>query len=320
MRIHKFSILSLAAVSLFALNACSAVGVATGAGATVGVAAVQEGGLSRAYDDAKIQAQINKLWLDYDFDTFSKLDLTISHGRVLVTGVVQDPEDRVEAIRLAWQPKGVKQVLNEVRVEDSRGFTSYARDTWISTRIRGAITFDSDVQSVNYSIDTVKGVVYLLGVAQSQAELNRVIEISRTVPDVDQVVSYVRILGEEVPEQQPPGYSNNTPTNTPGNPPAYQPQQNQAPQYNPNAPVAYTPPAYSPPQNVAPAAGGNAQGDTSVQVMPLDPPMPTANGTAQGRPTALRDEDRQDYNAGQQPVQPNRVIWNDTSQNNAQGR
>lgn len=191
----KLILLSFCFVSLGFQQAC--VGVIGGAAATAGVAAAQEGGLSRAASDLEIQALINDLWLKHDLTIFRKLDLTVNQGRVLVTGVVQNPEHRVEAVRLAWQPEGVVEVINEVVVSDSQGILGFARDSWISGRLRTAITFDRDVQSINYNIDTVQGTVYLMGVAQSQHELNRVIEIARTINDVKNVVSYVKFAGDD---------------------------------------------------------------------------------------------------------------------------
>lgn len=184
--------------SAFSLSACSTFGAVTGAASAGGKAAAQEGGLQRAWNDAKIQAQINDLWFRESMDIFTKLDLTVNQGRVLITGVVQNPESRVEAVRLAWKASGVKQVINEIRVAESQGFSGFARDTWATTRLRTAITLDRKVQSINYNIDTVQGIVYLMGVAQSQAELNHVIEVARTIPDVKEVVSYVMIKGEDV--------------------------------------------------------------------------------------------------------------------------
>lgn len=189
---------ALLLASILLLPACTPLGMATGAGATLGVAASQEGGLSRAASDLKIRAHINDLWFRSNVQSFLKLDLTVNQGRVLVTGVVQDPEERVEAIRLAWQPEGVKQVINEIQVAQSGGIVGFARDKWITTRLRTALTLDRDVQSINYSIDTVSGVVYLIGVAQNQSELNRVIETARTVPDVKRVVSYVKLAGARI--------------------------------------------------------------------------------------------------------------------------
>ncbi len=174
-------------------GACTPV-VAGGAAAT-GVAATGEGGIVGAAKDLKIRAQINDLWFKYDVETFTKLDMTVEQGRVLITGVVQDPEDRVEAVRLAWQAEGVKQVINEIRVAESDGVTGYVRDKWISTRLRTAITLDRDVQALNYTIDTVQGTVYLMGTTRYQQELDHVIEIARTIPDVKRVVSYVKVRG-----------------------------------------------------------------------------------------------------------------------------
>ena len=187
-------ILPFLLLSVLVLPSCT--GFLVGAGASAGIAASQEGGLSRAASDARIQLEINELWFSYDVETFRKLDLTINQGRVLITGVVQNPENRVEAVRLAWQPKGVKQVINEIRVADSEGIVGFAKDTWITTRLRTALTFDRDVLSINYSIDTVQGTVYLMGFAQSREELNRVIETARTINGVNGVVSYVKFVGE----------------------------------------------------------------------------------------------------------------------------
>lgn len=178
-----------------ALQGCTVMGIATGVGATAGVAASQEGGLGRAAADARIQAEINDLWFRYDVDMFTKLDMTVNNGRVLLTGVVQDPEHRVEAVRLAWQPSGVDQVINEIQVAESKGITGFAKDTWISTQLRTKLTLNKEVLSINYNIDTVQGTIYLMGFAQNREELNRVIELARTIKGVNGVVSYVKFVG-----------------------------------------------------------------------------------------------------------------------------
>lgn len=193
--IRKLPIIILSFCAL-GTSACSTLGVATGAAAVTGVSAAQEGGLSRAYTDTKIKVLVNEAWFNYDVDAFRKLSTTINHGRVLITGVVQDPAQRVEAVRLVWQIPGVTQVMNEIRVAESTGVTGFVKDTWITSRLRGSLTLDREVQSINYSIDTVQGVVYLMGVAQNQAELNKVIETARTISGVKQVVSYVKLAGE----------------------------------------------------------------------------------------------------------------------------
>jgi osmotically-inducible protein OsmY len=180
------------------LTACTGMGIATSMGAVGGIAAAREGGLKQSAIDARIALEINDLWFKYDTDAFLKLNLTVEQGRVLVTGVVQDPDQRVEAIRLAWQPKGVVQVINEVRVEKSDGITGFARDSFISTNLRRKLIFDRDVQSINYTIDTVQGTVYLMGIAQDQVELNKVIAHAKDTGYVRQVISYVKLAGDPV--------------------------------------------------------------------------------------------------------------------------
>ena len=53
---------------------------------------------------------------------------------------------------------------------------------------------DQTVQSSNYSIDVVGGVVYLLGVARDQGELERVIGHAKALAHVQGVISHVRVL------------------------------------------------------------------------------------------------------------------------------
>lgn len=186
----------------FLLGGCVAP-IALGAGAAAGIAATSEGGIEGSFTDARIATTINDLWFRHDVTMFRKLNLTVDQGRVLITGVVQNPEHRVEAVRLAWKAQGVKQVINEIKVAETGGVTGYARDSWITGRLRTALTFDRAVHAINYTIDTVQGTVYIMGSARSQAELNRVIETARTIPDVKQVVSYVKISGEAVPSSAP---------------------------------------------------------------------------------------------------------------------
>lgn len=192
----KRALLTLSALTLTAvLGACTPLGAGITAGSAVGVAAASEGGIKSSLSDTGITAKINDLWFRHDVEMFTKLNMSVNQGRVLLTGVVQKPEHRVEAVRLAWQADGVKQVINEIKVADSEGIKGWARDNWISARLRSAILFDKDIQGVNYSIDTVQGTVYLMGVSQNQAELDRVIAHARGIDYVKNVVSHTKMLG-----------------------------------------------------------------------------------------------------------------------------
>lgn len=191
-------VFGLGLIAALGASACSPIGMAAGAGATLGIAAAKEGGITSAATDLRIKTMIAEKWFSYKVDTFTKLNLTVDQGRVLITGTVQNPDDRVEAVRLAWQVSGVKQVINEIRVADAEGVSAFVKDGWITTRLRTAMTFEKGIQSINYSIDTVNGTVYLMGVARSQEELDKVVGLARTIPNVKQVISYVKPLGQPV--------------------------------------------------------------------------------------------------------------------------
>ena len=194
--------LVLIAALTLPLGGC--VGVAIGAGAAVGVAAAQEGGLRNAASDTAIRLQVTDLWLKHDVNIYRRLDMTVKEGRVLITGTVPTPDARVDAIRLAWQADGVREVINEINVDKSSGFTGYATEVWISGQLKSKILLDKYIQSINYTVDTVNGTIYLMGIAQDQKELDRVINHARSIGRVRNVVSYVRLRGETPPALQTP--------------------------------------------------------------------------------------------------------------------
>jgi osmotically-inducible protein OsmY len=192
----KYSYFGIVAVAAL-LSACDPVSLAVGTGATIGVAAEQEGGVRGAITDSAIQLKIADLYIKKDFTIFRKLNVTVKEGRVLLTGSVPTPDMRVEAVRLAWQADGVRQVLNEISVDGGGGVKGTVVDTWITSSIKSKLLLDKYVQSINYNIDTVNGNVYVMGIAQNQRELARVVDYARNAKRVRNVVSYVRMKYED---------------------------------------------------------------------------------------------------------------------------
>jgi osmotically-inducible protein OsmY len=233
------------------LSGCTPMSAALGAGAATGVAVAQEGGIGQAVTDKAIYIKVSDLWMKSSFDMYRNLTLTVKEGRVLVAGSVPTPDMRVTAIRLAWQAEGVRQVINEVKVDNESagaldGVGNYVTDTFISGNVKTKILFDQDVQSINYTVDTVNSTVYIMGIAQNQKELDRVLHAARTTQYVKNVVSYARLRG-----QTPPGIM----TPTAGKPPLY-PEDAPATSYAPPAQHTYSQGApagnYVPPGNPVP--------------------------------------------------------------------
>lgn len=189
-------LLAAAAAALLLLPGCEPTGVIVGATAQVGVAVAQERDLMDAADDKTIQLKINARFLDADPALFRRVETEIVEGRVLLTGNVPRPEDRVEAARLVWQVNGVREVLNEIAVNDRSGVVDYFKDSWITTKLRAKMIADGEILDINYSVETVNGVVYLMGIAQDEAEVERIVLHARDIAGVRRIVNHVRLKSD----------------------------------------------------------------------------------------------------------------------------
>jgi osmotically-inducible protein OsmY len=176
--------------ALLGLPGCA--GMIIGAGAAAGTAAYSERGLGGSATDVKVHAAITSAYLEADDMLPVKIGVEVYDGRVLLTGVATDENMRAEAVRIAWETAGVTEVYNEIQLSGG-GAMNLAHDSWITTQLKTKITFDKDIMAVNYSIETVDGVIYLIGVAQSQAELDKVIAHARTIDYVKDIIPHVEI-------------------------------------------------------------------------------------------------------------------------------
>jgi osmotically-inducible protein OsmY len=186
--------LVLTVVLPIALGGCPlAIVGGLGAAGGAGYAANQERGVSGTVDDLAIKTNIQNAWLKVNPLMQAEFDVTIYEGRTLLTGMAPNPELKAQAREVAGQIAGVRAVYDEIEVAPSEGAWQSVRDTWISSQIRSNLVFTSDVRSVNYTVETVNNSVYLIGSARTQAELDRVTDVARNVPNVKRVVSYVEI-------------------------------------------------------------------------------------------------------------------------------
>lgn len=172
-----------------ALSGCT--GAVIGAGAAVGVSVAQERSVGAAIDDKTIHAKIDAALLRKSETLFTKVNVEVLEGRVLLTGNVTDGGHRGEAARIVWKVNGVKEVLNEIVTGGEGGLKDLAKDSWITTQLRAELLRDTNIADINYSVETINGVVYILGIAQDQTELDALISHARNVKGVRKVVSHV---------------------------------------------------------------------------------------------------------------------------------
>ena len=176
--------------SMLGLNGCSAV---VGAGAGVGMAAVQERGIKVRAQDMRIEALLIEKFLNAGLNLTATIGAEVYEGRVLLTGATKNIKLSDKAVKLAWQVDGVRDVMNEIQLEKKATATDFAKDAWITTQLKSKLTFDRNVMAINYVVETVKGTVYLIGIAQNQIELDRVIAHSSAIKYVTNVISHVRL-------------------------------------------------------------------------------------------------------------------------------
>jgi len=185
----------LAPTAIFLLLA--SIGLSGCASAVIGVgtaavaASSTEKGLSTSVADTQIYAKLTDRFFKSDFSLLTAVDITVNDGAVLLTGKVKTPEEKILATRLAWEIFGVREVVNELQVTDTSSIKDLAKDLAASATLRTKLISDSNISSMNFSIDVVNGIVYLSGVAADADEINRVVAHARDIRFTQQVINYI---------------------------------------------------------------------------------------------------------------------------------
>ena len=209
MSLPRLILLPSTLFALMFLAGCSAWDMTLSGGATAATAASEERGLGQAVNDNGIMLGIEHGLLQTDGSLVTKVDVNVHEGRVLLAGQVDRPEDRVTVVKIAWQQANVVEVIDEIKVTESESVGEYLHDAWLAQTLRNDLLIDEKIRSINYNVDCVAGTIYLMGVAQNQAELQRVIDHARDISYVRNVVSFVRLKNDPARQQtsdpsQPP--------------------------------------------------------------------------------------------------------------------
>ncbi|MCC8368962.1 MAG: BON domain-containing protein [Rickettsia endosymbiont of Oxypoda opaca] len=168
------------------------------AATTTGIAASKDQPMSETINDAKISAAIKTALIKNNFKELgAKIKVEVSQARVLFTGNIEKEEDALKAIEIAWNQKGVKEVINELKINKKSNhfdLVQYTRDSLITTQIKTKTLVRKDIKFANYTVLTVNNIVYLFGIARSEEELAKISAISSKIKGVEKVVCYVKIM------------------------------------------------------------------------------------------------------------------------------
>ncbi len=174
---------ALILVAILGLTACSAV-----------ESVVDDRSAGQVLDDNVIYAKISTNIARESGELYVDVSTNVFQGRVMLTGSVPDNASLDTAARLANSVTGVTEVINELQVTEDGGFKTSAKDLATETKLDAKLIAADNIKQSNYRWKVVHGVVYLLGLAQNQAELDLVLTVIKDTQGVDRVVTHVRFL------------------------------------------------------------------------------------------------------------------------------
>ena len=175
------------------LLGCSPAGVLGSGAATGMVVAEGDRSLGTVVDDATIKVNIAAKFINSSDNLFVDVNTTVLEGRVLLTGLVDNQEIRIDAVRKVWEVEGVNEVVNEIQIGNRAGLKEYAQDVWITAQVKGLAAKTLGLRSIAYNFETIQGKVYIAGITSRPQQLEELISVTKTVKGVEEIVNYVII-------------------------------------------------------------------------------------------------------------------------------
>ena len=122
------------------------------------------------------------------------IGIKVIDGRFFLTGKVDNPEEKLQITKMAWETKGTRSVKNDIKIKEKFNFKASAKDLLITSQLRTAIIFNKKIKSANYSIDTYKKKIYVYGIAITQDERREVINEAKQILDVEDVIASILLI------------------------------------------------------------------------------------------------------------------------------
>jgi osmotically-inducible protein OsmY len=195
MKTHRFTKFLVIITTAFIISGCIPVIFTGAAGSALELAKDRPAG--DALTDVRISTGIKADFIKSSFrELYTKIKIEVVQGRVLYTGTIDKEEDAITAVQIAWNQKGVNEVINELKVDKKSStfnLVQYTKDTMITSQIKSKTFINRDIKFVNYTVITINNIVYLFGIARSEEELEKVAKIAANIHGVEKVVSHVKV-------------------------------------------------------------------------------------------------------------------------------
>jgi osmotically-inducible protein OsmY len=142
-------------------------------------------------DDSIMQKNLSTRILILDKGYLLSVKSKVLDGRIYLTGKVENPEEKLNLTKLAWETKGARSVRNDIKINEGFDFKRSAKDILITSQLRTALIFNKNIKATNYQIDTYKKKVYIYGIAITSDEKTEVIKEAKELLDVENVIASI---------------------------------------------------------------------------------------------------------------------------------
>ena len=175
------------------LSSCSGVGSKGFFGTGVSVA-FDPRSVGTQIDDSIMEKNLTARMILKDKKHLLNIKSKVLDGRIFLTGKVENPEDKLQLTKLAWETAGVRSVRNDIKIKEEFNFKQSAKDILITSQLRTAIILNKKIKASNYQIDTYKKKIFIYGIAITEDEKNEVLKEAREILDVKDVIASIILV------------------------------------------------------------------------------------------------------------------------------
>ena len=150
--------------------------------------------LGTQIDDSIMQKNLSARLTLKEKSYLLSINVKVIDGRIFITGKVENPEEKLQITKLAWETKGVRSVKNDIKTKEKFNFKQSAKDLLITSQLRTALIFDKEIKATNYQIDTYKEKIYIYGIAHTKDERKKVINEAKEILDVKGVIASILLV------------------------------------------------------------------------------------------------------------------------------
>ena len=145
-------------------------------------------------DDSIMQKNLTAKMIIRDKKHLISVKTKVLDGRIFLTGKVDNPEEKLQLTKLAWETKGARSVRNDIKIKEEFNFKRSAKDILITSQLRTALIFNKNIKATNYQIDTYKKKIYVYGIALTSEEKDLVISEATEILDVKNVIASIMLV------------------------------------------------------------------------------------------------------------------------------